>query len=132
MAKEKGGAKKQQWPVHLDELNPAADFLKGSELVLAADCTGFAFGAFHEKFLKGKALAITCPTTTDAAWRIARLASIFERSEPKLVTIALMDTPCCGGLLDDAKAAMKDAKKNIPMRVVKISTEGKIVEELEV
>jgi hypothetical protein len=132
MEKKDIGRKKQQWPVHLDELNPGADFLKGREMVLAADCTGFAFAAFHDKFLKNKALAITCPTMSDAAWRVARLASIFERAEPKLITIAVMDTPCCGGLLDDAKAAMKDAKKNIPMRVVKISTEGKIVQELEV
>jgi hypothetical protein len=132
MAEKKPNSNKPQWPVHLDELNPAAGFLKGRELVLAADCTGFAFGAFHEKFLKGKALAVTCPTTAQTEWNVTRLAAIFEQAAPTLVTIAVMETPCCGGLLDAAKAAMKDSKKKIPMRVVKISTDGKIVEELEV
>ena len=120
-----------QWPVQLDRINPGAEFLKGKELVLAADCTGFAFAAFHDEFLKGKALAVTCPTEGADQWSVERLSAILKSARPRMITVAAMDTPCCNGLLDTASAAQKAAGTKIPMRVVRISTKGEIVSEME-
>ena len=120
----------QQWPVQLHLLNPQANFFKKSDLLLAADCVAFSMGNFHSKLLKNKSLAIACPKLdTNKEVYVSKLKSIFENSELQSLTIALMEVPCCGGLLQLVQAAKNGVQNNIPTKIVKIDIRGKIISE---
>ena len=117
------------WPVQLSLLAPHMPFLKNADLVIAADCTAYACGAFHEKFLPGKALAITCPKFNDQAFDIARLAAIFREAQPKSVSLVIMQVPCCQGLIATAKKAMELSGIDTPINVTIVSLHGEILKK---
>lgn len=120
----------QQWPIQLHLLSPQAPFLGNSDLLLAADCAAFSVGNFHGRFLRGKRLAIACPKLdTNKEIYIDKLVSMIDDSNINTLTVMIMEVPCCGGLLHLAQTALQKAKRNIPLKPVKVSLQGEVLNE---
>lgn len=120
----------RQFPVQLHLLNPAAGFLRGANLLLAADCTAFASGEFHARFLKGKILAIACPkldSKTDVY--IEKLAAMIDQSGVDTLTVLIMEVPCCGGLFRIAQEACLKGERKIPLKRIVLSVRGEVISE---
>ncbi len=118
----------QNWPIQLQLLNPHAPYLKGADLLIAADCVAFSYPAFHQKFLKGKVLALFCPkldTTLDQY--IEKLSHIFKNSDIKSITLLHMEVPCCSGTERLVKLALEKAGKEIKIEKHVISLRGEIL-----
>jgi len=120
----------RQFPVQLHLLNPRAGFLKGADLLLAADCTAFASGEFHSRFLKGKMLAIACPKLdSNMQTYISKLIEMIDVAQIDSLTVLIMEVPCCGGLTNLAEIARSQAKRHIPMKIIVISLTGEVISE---
>lgn len=120
----------RQWPVQLHLLNPAAPYLRGADLLLAADCTAYAAGNFHGDFLKGKALAIACPKLDDGQQNyLEKLVRMIDDSRINTLTVLIMEVPCCSGLLAIAKAAAERAERRVPVKAIVLSLEGEVQSE---
>jgi NAD-dependent dihydropyrimidine dehydrogenase PreA subunit len=120
----------RQFPVQLHLLNPQASFLQNSNLLLAADCTAFASGEFHSRFLQGKSLAIACPKLDhNIPLYIEKLTSMIDDARLDTLTVLIMEVPCCGGLIRIAKAARDQANRNIPIKQIVLSVRGEVVSE---
>jgi ferredoxin len=117
------------WPVQINLVPPSAPFLKGADLLVAADCTPFAYPRFHEDFLKGKVLMVGCPKFDNVEAYIQKFTEIFQKAGIKSITSLTMEVPCCSGLPAILKRAMKAAGKEIPMEEVVVSTQGEILED---
>lgn len=115
----------RQWPVQIMLVPPAAPFLAGADLLVAADCVPFAFAGFHEDLLAGKALLVGCPKLDDAAHYLEKLTEMFKRSGVKSVTVARMEVPCCGGLVRIVEQAIRDSGRDIPLETVTIGIDGR-------
>jgi NAD-dependent dihydropyrimidine dehydrogenase PreA subunit len=118
----------QNWPVQLGLLNPNAPYLKGSELVVAADCAAYAYANFHQKFIKNKVLTIFCPKldkTLDSY--IEKLADIFMNQDIKSVSIVHMEVPCCGGIEVVVRRAIEKSGKNVIIKDYTISISGELI-----
>ncbi|PKP05863.1 MAG: 4Fe-4S ferredoxin [Bacteroidetes bacterium HGW-Bacteroidetes-5] len=125
-----GKSELQQWPVQLHLLNPMAGFLKGSDLLLASDCSSFSHGSFHNTFLKNKSLAIACPKLdSNTQSYIDKLTLMIDESKLNTITVLMMEVPCCGGLIQMAKLARDRAKRNIPLKAMVMSLRGEILSE---
>lgn len=117
----------RQWPLELHLLNPEAAYFKNADLLVAADCTAFAYGNFHAEFIKGKALALFCPKLDHSAdVYIDKLATIFERNNIKSITVARMEVPCCGGTTMIVEEALQKAGVDIPLEVKIIGIDGSL------
>lgn len=116
----------RQWPVKLNLLNPSAPYLDGADLVLAADCTAFAYGSFHTDFMKGRPVAIGCPKFDGIDEYINKLTRIIDESGINSITVVIMEVPCCMGLLMAAMKASEVADHPVPLNTVVISLEGEI------
>ncbi len=120
----------RQFPVQLHLLNPSAPFLAGTDLLLAADCTAFACGDFHSRFLKGKTLAVACPKLDgEIARYVDKLAEMIDAAKVNTITVAIMEVPCCGGLVRIAEAAREKAARKVPLKVAVISVQGETISE---
>jgi hypothetical protein len=120
----------KQWPVQLHLLNPQASYFRNADVVLAADCAAFAMGNFHSRYLKGKSLAIACPKLdTNKESYLQKLASMITDTKINSLTVVIMEVPCCGGLLQMAKSARENAKRNIPIKLAVVSIQGEVLEE---
>lgn len=120
----------RQWPIQLHLISPSAAYFKKADLLLVADCVGYAYGNFHNDFLKGKSIVIACPKLDSGIERyIEKLTLLIDQAEINTLTVIIMEVPCCRGLLMVAKEALKKAKRKIPLKLVVISIEGKILEE---
>lgn len=117
------------WPVKLQLLSPAAPFLKGSDMLLLADCCGVACPNLHEKLLKGKTVAIACPKLDDIEQHIQRLSEILSQAAPRELAIVHMEVPCCTGLVHAALKAAQRAGVSIPMKHIVIGRRGEILAE---
>lgn len=115
------------WPVQINLVPPTAPFLKGADLLIAADCTTLAYPDFHRDFLAGKVVMIGCPKFDDVEDYILKFREIFERADIKSITTLVMEVPCCSGLPMIVKKAMDAAGKEIPMEEIVISTRGDIL-----
>ncbi len=119
-----------QWPVQFHLLNPHAGYLAGADLLLAADCTAFALGSFHSKLLKGKALAIACPKLdSNQESYVDKLVTMISDSKINTLTVAIMEVPCCGGLLQLAKKALILSGRKIPVKLIVVGIQGELVKE---
>lgn len=116
------------WPVQIKLVPPTAPFLRGADLLVAADCTAFAYANFHEDFLKGRALLVGCPKLDNAQEYMRKFAEIFSVTDVRSVTVLDMEVPCCSALPIIVKKGMEMAGKNIPMENVTISTQGEILQ----
>lgn len=123
-----GSSALENWPVQLRLVNPNAPFFDNAELLVAADCTAFAHGSFHDSFMKGKIPVIFCPKLDqDIDGYIEKMAQIFAMHEIRSVTVVRMAVPCCGGTSFAVKEAMNRAGKNIPYAETVISIEGDVL-----
>jgi len=115
------------WPVQIRLVPPTALFLKGADLLVAADCTPMAYPNFHQDFLKGKVVMVGCPKFDDIQDYIQKFADIFNTTDIKSVTVVVMEVPCCQGLPIIVEKAMEIADKKIPMEKVVISARGEVL-----
>ncbi len=116
-----------QWPVQIKLAPVNAPYFDGARLLVAADCTAFAYAGFHEKFMKGHITLVGCPKL-DGVDYAEKLAEIIQGNDIKSVTVARMEVPCCGGLENAVKNALQASGKFIPWQVVTISTDGRILD----
>lgn len=115
-----------QWPVQIKLVPVAAPYFDGANLLIAADCTAFAYGNFHNEFIRNHITLIGCPKLDDVDYT-DKLTRIITENDIKSVTVVRMEVPCCGGLENAAKRALKASGKFIPWRVVTVSTDGRIL-----
>jgi len=117
----------RQWPVKIKLLPVNAPYLDNANLLVAADCTAYAYGNFHNKFMKNKITSIGCPKLDNVDYS-EKLTEIIKNNNIKSVTVVRMEVPCCSGIEVAAKTALKNSGKIIPWQVVIISTNGNILE----
>ena len=115
------------WPIQINLVPPNALFLKGADLLIAADCTPVAYPNFHREFLPGKVVMVGCPKFDDVQGYVRKLTDIFKAADIQRVTTVVMEVPCCSGLPAIIKNAMEASGKNIPVEEVVISTRGEIL-----
>ena len=116
-----------QWPVQIKLVPMNASFFNNANLLIAADCTAFAYGNFHNEFIRNHITLIGCPKLDDEDYTY-KLTGIISNNNIKSLTIVRMEVPCCGGIENAAKKALQASGKFIPWRVVTISTTGEIIE----
>jgi len=124
---QKAESELTQWPVQIKLVPVKAPYFEGAKLLIAATCSAFAYGAFHQEFIKGHKTLVGCPKL-DGVDYSEKLCEIIKNNDIKEVTIVRMEVPCCGGLEAMAKKALQESGKFLPWRVVTISTEGEIIE----
>lgn len=118
----------RQWPCQIKLVPVNAPYLANAHLLIAADCTAYAYANIHQEFMRNKITLIGCPKLDNADYS-EKLANILRRNEIKSITVLKMEVPCCNGLVHAVKKALIDSGKLIPWRVVTISTDGMIMEE---
>lgn len=116
-----------QWPVQIKLVPPTAPYFSGAKLLIAADCTAYAYANFHNEFMRGHVTLIGCPKLDDVDYS-EKLTEIIRLNDIQSVTIVRMEVPCCGGLEYAAKQALQASEKFIPWNVVTISTNGIILD----
>lgn len=118
------------WPVQLHLINPAADFFRGKDVVLAADCVAFSVGDFHDRFLKGKSLAIACPKLDSGQDEyIEKIRRMADEAKINTLTVVMMQVPCCRGLMQIAQAGLQKAARKVPVKAVVVGIKGDILAE---
>lgn len=115
-----------QWPAQIKLMPVTAPYYNGANLLIAADCTAYAYGNFHNEFMKNRITVIGCPKL-DSVDYTEKLTAILQANDIKSVTLARMEVPCCGGLERAAQAAVQTSGKDIPFRTVVISTDGRVI-----
>ena len=118
----------QQWPVQIKLVPTNAPYFDGAKLLIAADCTAYAYAAFHERFIKGHITLVGCPKL-DGVDYSEKLTEIIRENDIKSVTVVRMEVPCCGGLEMAAKKALRQSGKCIPWQVVTVTVDGRLKEE---
>ena len=117
----------QNWPVQIKLAPVSAPYFDGAKLLIAADCTAYAYASFHQDFIRNKVTLIGCPKLDQVDYS-DKLTEIIQNNNIQSVTIVRMEVPCCGGLEMAAKKALQNSGKFIPWQVVTISIDGKIIE----
>lgn len=116
-----------QWPCQIKLVAPNAPYFNGAKLLIAADCTAYAYARMHEDFMKGKVTLIGCPKLDDIDYS-EKLTTIIANNDIQSVTIVRMEVPCCGSLEFAVKKALQASGKFIPWQVVTISIDGNILD----
>ncbi|WP_102050381.1 4Fe-4S binding protein [Pygmaiobacter massiliensis] len=117
----------RQWPVQIKLAPVNASYFSGAHLLIAADCTAYAYANFHQEFMRNKVTLIGCPKL-DSVDYSEKLTEIIRQNDIKSVTVVRMEVPCCGGIEHAAVTALQQSGKFIPWQVVTISTDGRILE----
>ena len=118
----------RQWPVQMKLVPVGAPYFNGAKLLIAADCAAYAYGNFHEDFIKDHITLIGCPKLDEGDYS-EKLTAILRENNIKSVTVVRMEVPCCGGLANAAVKALQNSGKMIPWRIVTISSDGKIIDD---
>ncbi len=121
-----GKSQLSQWPIQLHLISPSAPYFRGSDLLIAADCTAFALGGFHQDLLKGKKVVIACPKLDDKEGYVEKLAELIKQNNLKSLTVAIMTVPCCSGLLRMVEQALDLSGDTIELNKVIVGIDGKI------
>ena len=116
------------WPVQIKLVNVHAPYLQNAALLIAADCTAFAYPDIHNRFMRNKVTLIGCPKLDEGDYA-EKLTAILQANEIKSVTVLRMEVPCCGGIANATQRALQASGKMIPWRIVTISTDGSILDE---
>ncbi len=116
-----------QWPVQLKLVNPNAQYFKNANLLVAADCTAYAYANFHRDFIKNHITVIGCPKLDDSEYYKQKLAEIIKNNNVKSITVVRMEVPCCTGIVNAVKGAMLESQTIVPYKEVTISTDGNII-----
>ena len=117
------------WPLQLALMPINAPYLERASLLMAADCTAFAYPDFHRHFVKGKVAIIGCPKLDDAAAYREKLAKIIQANDIEFIHVVYMEVPCCGGLVRLVQQAVADSGHKVPVKLTKIGIGGEIKEE---
>ena len=118
-----------QWPVQIKLVPVNAPYFDEAKLLIAADCTAYAYANFHQKFIRGHITLVGCPKLDDVDYS-EKLTQIIRENNIQSVTVVRMEVPCCGGLERAAKSALQNSGKFIPWQVITISIDGNILSEL--
>lgn len=119
-----------QWPVQLHLINPMASYFHKADLLIAADCAGFAYANFHNDFIKGRKVVIACPKLDSGKdVYLQKLVRLIDESRVNTITVVIMEVPCCGGLSQLVKLATQTASRKAPVKEVIIGIQGKILSE---
>ena len=116
-----------QWPCQIKLVPVNAPYFDGANLLIAADCTAYAYANFHEDFMKNRITLIACPKLDMIDYSV-KLGEIISNNNIQSVTVMRMEVPCCGGLENAVKRALKSSGKLIPWQIITISTDGKVVD----
>ncbi len=116
-----------QWPVQIKLVPVNAPYFNGANLLVAADCTAYAYGNFHNEFIRNRITLIGCPKLDEGDYA-EKLTAIIANNDIKSVTVVRMEVPCCGGIENAVKRALMASGKFIPWRVVTVTTDGRLVE----
>lgn len=119
----------RQWPVQIKLVPVKAPWFDGANLLVAADCTAYAYANFHQDFIKGHITLVGCPKL-DAVDYSVKLTEIIRNNDIRSITVVRMEVPCCGGIENAVKIALQDSGKFIPWNVVTIATDGSIIERV--
>lgn len=118
------------WPIQLHLLNPQAGFFRNADVVIAADCTAYAYADFHNRFINGKSLAIACPKLdSNKESYIAKITEMIDSAQINTLTVIIMEVPCCEGLVELARIASEQARRKVPIKKIVISVQSEIKEE---
>jgi ferredoxin len=123
-----GKSRLNQWPIQLHLVSPLAPYFKGSDLLVAADCTAFALGSFHQDLLRGKKLVIACPKLDETEGYMEKLAEIIRQNGLRSLTVAIMTVPCCSGLERLVRRAVEDSGVALDVKKVVIGIDGAVVQ----
>lgn len=118
----------RNWPIQIKLVPVMAPYLNGASLLIAADCTAYAYPALHDRFMRGKVTLIGCPKLDDVDYT-EKLTDILKMNDIQKVTVIRMEVPCCAGIAHAVKQALMNSGKMIPWQVVTISTDGRILDE---
>ena len=127
MIKANAVSKLQNWPVQIKLAPVNAPYFNGANLLIAADCTAYAYAGFHQDFIRNKVTLIGCPKLDQVDYS-DKLTEIIQNNNIQSVTIVRMEVPCCGGLEMAAKKALQNSRKFLPWQVITISIDGNIIE----
>jgi NAD-dependent dihydropyrimidine dehydrogenase PreA subunit len=116
-----------QWPVQIKLVPVNAPYFDGANLLIAADCTAYAYGNIHEEFIRGRVTLIGCPKLDEGDYA-EKLTAIISKNNIRSVTILRMEVPCCGGIENAAKRAIQASGKFLPWRVVTVTADGRLIE----
>jgi hypothetical protein len=116
-----------QWPVQIKLVPVNAPYFDGADLLVAADCTAYAYGNFHREFIRNRITLIGCPKLDDGDYA-DKLTAILAQNDIRSVTVVRMEVPCCGGIENAVKRALMASGKLIPRRVVTVTTDGRLLE----
>ena len=116
----------RQWPVQIKLVPVQAPYYENAELLIAADCTAYAYAGFHQDFMKGKITLMGCPKL-DSIDYTEKLTEIIRQNTRKNVTVVRMEVPCCGGIEQAVVNAVQNSGKKIPCQIITLSTQGKIL-----
>lgn len=120
----------QNWPVQMHLINPDAGYFKGADLLIAADCTAFTMGAFHQQMMRGKKVVIACPKLDTGRERyVEKFTRLIDDAKINTITIAMMEVPCCGGLMQLLQMAIAQAQRKVPVKQVIISISGQMIKD---
>lgn len=123
-AKLSSDSQLRQWPVQIKLMPTQAPYYQGADLLIAADCSAFAYGNFHQDFMKNKVTCIGCPKLDDGDYRM-KLTEILRLNQIRSITVARMEVPCCGGIEKAVKDALLSSGKDIPLEVITITRDGR-------
>jgi ferredoxin len=115
-----------QWPIQLHLISPVAPYFKECDLLIAADCTAFTLGSFHQDMLKGKRLVIACPKLDETGGYIEKIAELLKNNTVYSLTVVIMEVPCCSGLFRMVQEAVELSGTHLPIKRVVIGLDGAI------
>ncbi len=120
----------RQWPIQLHLIPPTAPYYQGADVLLTADCVGYALGSFHSDYLKGKSMAIACPKLDENQdIYVEKIKCWFEEAKINTLTVLIMQVPCCRGLLNLARGALGNSKRKVPLKAIVVGIQGEILSE---
>ncbi len=120
----------RQWPIQMHLISPAAPYYDGADVLLTADCVGYALGDFHRDFLKGKSIAIACPKLDEGQDIYQeKIKAWFEDAKINSLTVLIMQVPCCTGLLNLAQQAAQASQRKVPVKYMVVGVQGEVLQE---
>ena len=120
----------RQWPIQMHLINPRAPYYQGADVLLSADCVSFSYGDFHRDLLNKKSIAIACPKLDQGKeLYIEKIKSLIEDAKINTLTVAIMEVPCCSGLLALAQEGAKQANRKVPIKYIIVGIQGNILKE---
>ena len=120
----------QQWPIQMHLVSPTAPYYQGADVLLTADCVGYALGGYHPDYLKGRSIGIACPKLDEGQEIYAqKIKSWIDDAKINTLTVMIMQVPCCMGLVNIAQEAMASSKRKVPVKAIVVGLQGDILSE---